>query len=68
MAAINVLAEQLTGLGAELVVMESTADYWRPFFYVLEAAGLKVWLVNARDVAQRAVPAEDRQAGCDLAG
>lgn len=50
MAAISALAEQLTGLGVALVVMESTADYWRPFFYVLEAAGLKVWLVNARDV------------------
>ena len=49
-AAISVLAEQLTGLGVELVVMESTADYWRPFFYLLEAAGLQVWLVNARDV------------------
>lgn len=49
-AAISTLAGQLTGLGVELVVMESTADYWRPFFYVLEAAGLRVWLVNARDV------------------
>ncbi|EQD34083.1 transposase IS116/IS110/IS902 family protein, partial [mine drainage metagenome] len=25
-------------------------DYWRPFFYLLEARGLVVWLVNARDV------------------
>lgn len=49
-AAISDLAGQLTGLGAEVVVLESTADYWRPFFYLLEAAGLKVWLVNARDV------------------
>ena len=25
-------------------------DYWRPFFYLLEAAGLTVQLVNAREV------------------
>lgn len=49
-AVISALAEQLAGVGVQLVVMESTADYWRPFFYLLEAAGLRVWLVNARDV------------------
>jgi len=32
-----------------VVVMESTSDYWRPFYYVLEA-DLEVLLVNARDV------------------
>ncbi len=32
--------------------MESTSDYWRPFFYLLEARGLNVWLVNAADVKQ----------------
>jgi transposase len=30
--------------------MEATSDYWKPPFYVLEAAGFEVWLVNARDV------------------
>jgi transposase len=50
MGAIAELAQRLTEAGVGLVVMESTADYWRPFFYVLEAAGLRVWLVNARDV------------------
>jgi transposase len=44
------LAEQLVGQGIERVVVESTSDYWRPFVYLLEARGLKVWLVNARDV------------------
>ena len=44
------LAEQLVGEGIERVVVESTSDYWRPFVYVLEARGLVVWLVNARDV------------------
>lgn len=33
-----------------IVVLEATSDYWRPFFYLLEARGLCVWLVNARDV------------------
>ena len=27
--------------------MESTSDYWRVWFYVLEAAGLPVQLVNS---------------------
>jgi hypothetical protein len=27
-----------------------TSDYWRIFYYLAEAAGLEVWLVNARDV------------------
>jgi transposase len=44
------LADQLAGEGIERVVVESTSDYWRPFVYVLEARGLVVWLVNARDV------------------
>jgi transposase len=44
------LAEQLAGEGIERVVVESTSDYWRPFVYLLEARGLTVWLVNARDV------------------
>ncbi len=46
------LGSQLAALGVERVVLESTSDYWRPFFYLLEAAGLSVWLVNARDVKQ----------------
>jgi transposase len=44
------LAEQLAGEGIQRVVVESTSDYWRPFVYLLEARGLVVWLVNARDV------------------
>jgi transposase len=49
---ILALGEVLVGFGVERVVLESTSDYWRPFFYLLEAAGLSVWLVNARDVKQ----------------
>ncbi|MGH8920746.1 MAG: IS110 family transposase [Actinomycetes bacterium] len=44
------LADHLVGAGIERIVLESTSDYWRPFFYVLEGAGLEVWLVNAREV------------------
>jgi transposase len=48
--AIVALADQLAEARIERVVLESTSDYWRPFYYVLEAHGLLVWLVNARDV------------------
>ncbi|MEU0485968.1 IS110 family transposase [Streptosporangium sp. NPDC006013] len=47
---IVALADHLRCLGIERVVLESTADYWRIWFYLLEAAGLQVWLINARDV------------------
>jgi transposase len=48
--AILELADHLVAVQVEKVVLESTSDYWRPFFYLLEAAGLSVDLVNARDV------------------
>ncbi|MHB1845919.1 MAG: IS110 family RNA-guided transposase [Deltaproteobacteria bacterium] len=48
--AIIALADELAELRIERVVLEATSDYWRPFFYLLEARGLTVWLVNARDV------------------
>jgi transposase len=51
-SAVMELADELAGQGIERVVVESTSDYWRPFVYLLEAAGLRVWLVNARDVKQ----------------
>ena len=44
------LADRLRELGVTRVVMEATSDYWKPPFYLLEAAGFEVWLVNARDV------------------
>jgi transposase len=46
------LADQLAAAGVQRVVVESTSDYWRPFFYLLEASGLQVWLVNAAQVKQ----------------
>jgi transposase len=48
--AVLELGEQLAGEGIEKVTLESTSDYWRIWFYLLEAAGLDVQLVNARDV------------------
>ncbi len=48
--AIMALADELAELRIERIVLEATSDYWRPFFYLLEARGLCVWLVNARDV------------------
>ncbi len=47
---LQAMAERLVGLGVTRVVMEATSDYWKPPFYILEAAGLEVWLVNAKDV------------------
>ena len=46
------LGDHLVGLGIQKVTVESTSDYWRSWFYLLEAAGLSVQLVNARDVKQ----------------
>jgi len=48
--AIAALSDELFEMGIERVVLEATSDYWRAFFYLLEARGLTVWLVNARDV------------------
>ena len=44
------LSDRLRGLGVTRVVMEATSDYWKPVFYLLEAAGFETWLVNAKDV------------------
>ncbi len=51
-SAVMELADELARQGIQRVVVESTSDYWRPFLYLLEARGLVVWLVNARDVKQ----------------
>lgn len=48
--AVAELGGQLIELGVEKVTVESTSDYWRIWYYLLEAAGLSVQLVNARDV------------------
>jgi transposase len=48
--AVSDLAGDLVAAGVEKVTVESTSDYWRIWFYLLEAAGLDVQLVNAREV------------------
>jgi transposase len=48
--AITELGDHLRGLQAQVVTLESTSDYWRIWYVILEAAGLKVQLVNARTV------------------
>ncbi|MGH7732334.1 MAG: IS110 family transposase [Gemmatimonadales bacterium] len=52
--AIIALAARLPADSVELVVMESTSDYWRIWFYLLEAAGLNVQLASARHARQLA--------------
>jgi transposase len=47
--AIIELGDHLVCQGIEKVTVESTSDYWRIWFYLLEAAGLDVQLVNARE-------------------
>src|SRR6187200_3342019 len=48
--ALLIMVDRLVELGVTRVVMEATSDYWKSPFYLLEAAGFEVWLVNARDV------------------
>jgi transposase len=46
-AAVSELGARLVAEGTELVTLESTSDYWRIWFFVLEACGLAVQLVSA---------------------
>jgi transposase len=48
--AVTELADHLRSRQIQVVTLESTSDYWRIWWVVLEAAGLKVQLVNARAV------------------
>jgi transposase len=48
------LAVRLVSGGVELVVMEPASGYWRIWFYLLEAAGLNVQLVNSSRTRQLA--------------
>jgi transposase len=47
MNAVCALGRQLKVEGIEIVTLESTSDCWRIWFFVLEACGLAVQLVNA---------------------
>jgi transposase len=48
--AVTELADHLRCHQIEIVTLGSTSDYWRIWWVVLEAARLKVQLVNARSV------------------
>ena len=48
-ADLNALADWLVHLEITTVAMESTGVYWIPLFEILQARGLEVVLVNARD-------------------
>src|SRR5262249_57150578 len=48
--AVIELGDYLRARQVQVVTLESTSDYWRIWFVLLEAAGLTVQLVNARAV------------------
>jgi transposase len=47
---LNSMADWLLACGVDTVVLESTGVYWIPVYEVLEQRGLKVWLVDARQI------------------
>jgi transposase len=49
-ADLQALADWLQAEGVTQVVMEATGQYWKPIWYVLEARGFALLLVNARHV------------------
>jgi len=44
------MADWLLSCGVDVVALESTGVYWIPLHEVLEQRGLKVWLVDARQI------------------
>jgi len=47
---LNAMADWLLACGVDTVALESTGVYWIPVFEVLEQRGLKVFLVDARQM------------------
>src|ERR1039458_7149714 len=45
---VTALMDHLVCQGIQRLVLESTSDYWRIWYYLAEAAGLQVWLGKAR--------------------
>jgi transposase len=52
MGAVSELARQLVRDKVQMVTLESTSDYWRIWYYLLEAAGLAVQLVPPAQARQ----------------
>lgn len=64
--ALMTMADWLAAEGITRVVMEATCDYWKPVYYLLEAAGcFEVWLVNAYHV--KGVPGRRKSDNIDSA-
>ena len=59
--AVLELADRLARERVQRVTLEATSDYWRIWFYLLEAAGLEVQLVRAHDVKQAPWAARSRR-------
>ena len=68
MGAVGKLGRQLEDTGIELVTLESTSDYWRIWFFVLEACGLAVQLVSAAQARNLPGRPKTDQTGRDVAG
>jgi transposase len=66
MKAIRGLGRQLKKDGVEIVTLESTPDYWRIWFFVLEACGLAVQLDGAAQA--RNLPAGRKRASWTRSG
>jgi len=47
---VTALMDHLRAEGIQRLIPESAIECWRIWYYLAEAAGLEVWLVNARDV------------------
>jgi len=47
---LHAMADWLLACGVDAVALESTGVYWIPVYEVLEQRGLKVWLVDARQM------------------
>ena len=47
---LNAMADWLLACGVDTVALESTGVYWIALYELLEQRGLKVWLVDARQM------------------
>ena len=63
-AAVVALMDHLRCEGIQRLVLESTSDYWRIWYYLAEAAGLELWLVNAREARHLPGPGKSDREDC----
>ena len=68
-ARIAELGRELLKNKVQTVTLESTSDYWRVWFYVLESIGLTVQLVSASQARNlKGGPKTDRRMRCGWPG